>query len=192
MKQKFILAICIVILLSLCSCTTANKVTDISEYLQINSSGFLKLTIFPENFDNISKINEYYHCTYDGFFNEQAEIYFDVCYDKDEFYEEIERLESISYKMKESHEPKSVIKDEAVLFNYTTYISVFNEAGDFEYVCVDETEYRMVYIALDAISDRISIAPKYMPKNYNHMYEEPENYKQYFSYNMYNTNPWDQ
>ena len=50
----------------------------------------------------------------------------------------------------------------------------------------------MVYIALDAISDRISIAPKYMPKNYNHMYEEPENYKQYFSYNMYNTNPWDQ
>ena len=189
MAKKAILIICVVLLL-FCSCETVKETNDINEYLQIKSSGLPGLSIFPENFDNISKINDYYHRDYEGFFSEAAEIYFDVYYSAEKFYEEINRLENFSYKMHSSHNPKSLIKDDATLFNYTTYVSVFNHAADFEYVCIDETEYRMVYVVLSNMGDDgISVNEEYLPKNYYHMYENAENYKQYFSYNMYDTNP---
>ena len=202
MKKVSMLVICIALVLVLSGCDTILRTvfrpvimsfdneyetTDINEYLQLNISGLSKLMIFPENFDKISKVNKYYHYWYSVPFANEVEIYFDVCYDETEFYEEIERIENLTYRIEDSHTPKTVIKDDKSLFHYSTYIAVFNVGSYYEYVCIDEENYRMIYVALDGISlEKNSIDEIYLPKNYENIISS-ENDNQSFSYNMYHT-----
>ncbi len=187
--QKKLLAILFVVFLVMyiCSCSPV-KIADKNQYLQLKNSPWIKYMIFPKDLSKISSDSEYYHSDYK--FQDGIEVYLNAYYEKDEFEKEINRIEQISYKIHSSHNSKKVYKDDVELFNYVTYVAVFNFSGVFEYACVDFTNYHIVYIALYAMSyEGISFDKTYLPKNYDHMYENAENYKQYFSYNMYATNP---
>lgn len=194
MKKK-LLAVLLVVTFIMCifSCSfgkiTDRKITDKNQYLQVKNTALPKFIIFPENLDNISMDSEYYHADYK--YRDGIEVYLNAFYEKNEFEKEISRIEQISYKMHSSHAPKTVIKDNAELFNYVTYITVFNFGSVYEYACVDYENNRIIYIALYAMSyEGISFNKTYLPRNYDHIedIEEPDNYKQYFSYNMYITN----
>lgn len=172
----------------ICGCSSA-KITDKSQYLQIENSSLPDFMIFPDNLSNISADSEYYHADYK--YSDGIEVYLNATYEKNEFEKEVSRIEQISYKMQSSHEPKTVIKDNAELFNYVTYITMFNFNGVYEYACVDYENNRIIYIALYAMSyEGISFDKIYLPKNYEDI--KNEDIKDEFSYNMYNTNPWDQ
>ena len=188
MKKSLIILAFIVLIMCICSCSS-EKITDKNQYLQVKNSSLPEFVIFPENLSNISTDSEYYHADYK--YREGIEVYLNASYEKSEFEKEISRIEQISYKMHNSHEAKTVIKDNAELFNYVTYITVFNFNGVYEYACVDYENNRIIYIVLYAMSyEGISFDKIYLPKNYEDI--KNEDIKDKFSYNMYNTNPWDQ
>lgn len=187
-KKLFVILSFIVFTMCICSCSSA-KITDKNQYLQVKNSSLPKFIIFPENLSNVSMDSEYYHADYK--YRDGIEVYLNAAYEKNEFEKEVSRIEQISYKMQSSHNPKTVIKDNAELFNYVTYITVFNFNGVYEYACVDFENNRIIYIALYAMSYKgISFDKKYLPKNYEDI--KNGDLKDCFSYNMYNTNPWDQ
>ena len=184
-KIVFIFIILSTLLIASCAIVT----TDTDNYLEIEHSALPEFLVFPPELNNSKEVNEYFHA--DHKYSDGIEIYLSVHYDEKEFMDEINRIEQITYAMHSTHTPKGVVKDDGQLFNYTTYITVYNQNGVFEYACVDVENRNIVYIALYAMTyDGISFDKKYLPKDYEEI--KLNNNVSNYHYNMYNTHPWDQ
>ena len=120
--------------------------------------------IFPEKDEINGEVIDFHyktHLTYG-----RPEIYLEVVYTEENFNAEIERLKNISYVDRKGRN-HPITKDESYLFNYTTYIAVYNSFHTYEYACVDPTDYRIVYICIYCRDiEEISFDHKYLPKTY--------------------------
>lgn len=143
------------------------EINDMDRYLE--TDGHLSnFCIFPVKDEITGEVIEYHYRAernvWDGWFED--EVYLEVVYSEENFAAEIERFKSIVFEA-ETTEPLYIIEDDAYLFNYTTYISVYNFRGRYEYACVDPTDFRIVYITLDWVpAERITFDNKYLPKTY--------------------------
>ena len=136
--------------------------TDISEYLKTDRL-LPDLAIFPPNLEEVDEVIDYHY--YCGQLVDGDEMYLEAKYTHNGFLKEIDRLESLS----DVHTGKSIKKDEGVLFNLMTYITKYNDfATDYEYACVEEESYTIVYVALsERTKGRIYFDEQYLPINYH-------------------------
>jgi hypothetical protein len=142
--------------------------------------------VFPEKDEINGEIIDFHYKTH--LVGGRPEIYLEVVYDEKNFNAEIDRLENISFT-RSNGDKKTIKKDESYLFNYTTYIVVYNESGIYEYACVDPTDYRIVYICIRyRLIEEITFDHKYLPKTYywtEETYNDPDHEKPdpyYFNY----------
>lgn len=151
------------IVMSLSSCITI-RITNPDKYLE--TDGFISyFSIFPNKAEIKGDIIDYHYFDYQ--LKDGDEIYLEVTYTRDSFDEEILRLEAVKYFSEKFKYENAVKKDDCILFNYITYISIYNYNGRYEYACVDPNSYRIVYITLDEMSlERISFDEMYLPKTY--------------------------
>ena len=120
--------------------------------------------VFPEKDEINGEIIDFHYKSFLA--SSEPEIYLEVVYTEENFNAEIERLENISYVDREGKN-HTITKDESYLFNYTTYIAVYNSSYTYEYACVDPTNYRIVYICIRyRYVEEITFDHKYLPKTY--------------------------
>lgn len=121
--------------------------------------------IYPEKSAINGEVIEYHYFDYqliDG-----DEIYLEIQYTEENFKKEIERLENVTYTSELLKYHNAIKKDDCVLFNYLTYVTRYNDKGQYEYACVDSENYKIVYITLNSITlGRISFDKAYLPKTY--------------------------
>ena len=155
--------------------------TNMDRYLY--TDGYISpFAIFPEKNEINGEIIDYHDFYY---LVGGHEIYLEVVYSESDYKAEIQRLEKVSYICRDGTK-NTIEKDNANLFNFTTYISVYNNIGMFEYACINPEEYRIVYITLkDRSPDIISFDEKYLPKNYDIMYNDRRAVP-YYMYIYYN------
>ena|GEM_PF-5763951 len=141
------------------------QVTDINKYLQTDGVKSLYY-VFPAEITPAMQVNEYHY--YDYRLKDGCEIILDATYNKDDFENEIKRIESIKCTTSTYHVEKSVKKDNGILFSYETYISKYDDYGKYEYAVVDYNNFRIIYVFLDCITkERVSVPPEYLPRIYN-------------------------
>lgn len=187
-RIKKIIAVFILsyIMFSLTSCIPV-KVSNVDKYLI--TDGFIShFSIFPKQNEFTGEIIEYHY--YDYQVMDGDEIYLEIHYDIEAFEKEIERLSEVVYYSTKWKYENAIKVDDSVLFNYYTFVSIYNHSGRYEYACVDFEQQTIIYIFLNEISlGRISIDEKYIPKTYyitDSTYSD-DNIDPY-CYNMYEDN----
>ena len=156
------------------------KITDTDKYLKTN--GFLsEFSIFPESLDGITGVNEYHY--YDGGIGTGKEVFLEIVYSPEEFEEEIKRIESTVGEKS----GKGVKYDDAKLFGFKTYISIYHYGAggeQYEYACVDEENKKIVYVYLEWRSiEYIGFDHRYLPLEYASSYGNKDG----LSFDMYGT-----
>lgn len=165
-----LLVIASIVLISLIFIPIQIEIDDMDKYLKTDGR-VTDFCIFPAKDEIAGEVIDYHYRT--NLFGSH-EIYLEVVYSEESFENEIKRLDNLTYAVYEN--TFSLKKDNANLFNYTTYISVYNYHGLYEYVCIDEIDFRIVYITLEYVpADRIAFNNKYLPKTY---YENEDAYGQ--------------
>ena len=155
---------------------------DLDKYSKLKSDESPELMVFPESLENVLAVNEYHHI--DMQLAGGVEIFLDVTYGEHEYYREIERLAKINYTF-DDYPTKYIQIDNCQLFNQITYISVFNSIARYEYACVDDANYRIVYVSIDGMShDDVSFPKEYLPRDYIKI---NANSKSYYRLNLYDS-----
>lgn len=121
---------------------------------------------FPDISDESATVNEYYYHRIEAFGTPAVEIFLDISYTSENFEAEIERLEDFEY-MYETKIPRKLKYDEGVLFNYPTFVAVYDGRTDYEYAIIDEENNRMIYVYCQRFpQEKLLIDSFYLPKNY--------------------------
>ena len=155
---------------------------DLDKYSKLKSDESPELMVFPESLENVLDVNEYHHI--DMQLDGGVEIFLDVTYSEHEYHREIERLARINYTF-DDYPTKYIQIDNCQLFNQLTYISVFNSIARYEYACVDDANYRIVYVSIDGMSyDDVSFPKEYLPRDYIKI---NANSKSYYRLNLYDS-----
>ena len=125
---------------------------DKDMYLEIegDKSEFI---IFPDTIENKDVVKYEY---IDFRLNSGASVELIIKYNNQSFEEEIERLENIRNISNEN--TKKLSKDvNKTLFNWVTYISIYNSTDDiYEYACLNYEKQEIVYVYLEYIHRQIS------------------------------------
>ena len=151
------------------------KINDIDKYLKTN--GFVsKFSIFPDSVEDLDGVEQYHY--YDGLLANGEEIFLEIVYSSEDFKEERKRIESTV----SLYSGKSVKFDNKKLFNFKTYVSIYNDQGKYEYACLDEESSRIVYISLRRRNvESVGFDPQFLPLEYCYLYESEDTLK----FNMY-------
>ena len=146
---------------------------DIDDYLKTDGkiSNFI---VFPRYTDNIQIINDYYYIDYN--LKDGCIVVLDATYDEVAFDNEIERIKNIMCRnwLYSDQNPSDYGKykkllycEDNVLFHLPTFVAVYNDSCEYEYVCVDYDNKRCIYVFIDSLSfEKIILDEKYIPINY--------------------------
>lgn len=142
------------------------KIDSTNKYLKTKGykSDFI---VFPKTLNNMDNVIDYHY--YDYHLRDGCEIILKIKYDSATFDEELLRLESIQYTRKIDGKTKKIVKDdEKCLFNYFTYVSIYDTDKDvYEYACIDFEKFEITYIYLGYLSlDYVMINYDFLPKKY--------------------------
>lgn len=162
-----------------------NDIDNYSNYLinlRDNTDAHSYLSIFPNEIIN-NNVEEFIYLSEDGLFDGDYLFYLVVSYDKDSYYNEINRISNITINYKNLEKKILFSKDG---FSYPAYISIFDNNGSFEYALVDEENYRIVYIFNQFFMwDKIEINKNYEPIDYDVPIKDikREGYNMYYFFN---------
>ena len=148
------------------------KVTDISEYMKEEKAHYRSVSeyvLFPDEPTKIGNVEEYHFCDYNS--KGGIELFLEISFSQDEFTKEIIRLENISYDLFHYREcedsARYIKKDTGVLFNQTTYVTIYNCGGRYEYAAIDEENMKISYICVECMTEEmISFDKVLLPKSY--------------------------
>lgn len=148
------------------------KVTDINEYMKEEKAHYRSVSgyvLFPDDPTKIGNVEEYHFYDYKS--EGGIELFLEISFSQDEFTKEISRLENISFDLFyyiEGEAPTRYIKkDMGVLFNQTTYVTMYNRRGRYEYAAIDEENMKISYVCVECMSEEmISFDKGLLPKSY--------------------------
>lgn len=145
--------------------------TDPKKYLQteghIDNEGMdirSGLFIFPESIEELTDIEYKYDCK-KGLLDNSYMIYLKGRYsDKDAYEKEIMRLENISCSIETSEKTVvNKIQYSDTLFDYPSYVTVYNTNLSFEYALADEKNNSVIYIYLKQCEGADFLPEEYLP-----------------------------
>ena len=129
------------------------------QYLEAKSKT-KQLLVFPKENKSTSMVGYFYLnevLIADWGMDYTSQCFIECEFDKEIFYDEINRLNSFI------HNDKNLLKSND-LFIYPSFISSYNEDGTFEYVIYDENEYKIIYINIFNLpKEYIFFDEKYIP-----------------------------
>lgn len=169
------------ILATIFAFTYVIRITDTSKYLKTDGK-LSEFILFPQTLENIDEIVEYHYIDYQ--LRDGREVVLIAKYNQTSYYEEIQRIEKLSYKIANSKsEPKYIMKDfNNILFNKPTYVTTYIPGRTYEYACIDDSTYTVSYFFIEFMSkERVSISGDFLPKIY---IDDNELYSQY-CYDIY-------
>lgn len=144
--------------------TKTVKITDANEYLK-TVEYISEFIVFPETIKDIKNVKEYHY--YDYQLLGGAEIILIAEYDKEKFYEEINRLKNLEYF------PDNIIPRytflaedyERKFFNTPALVATYVPNEVYEYACFDETTFTIAYIYIGYMAkEKITISDEWLPK----------------------------
>ena len=163
-----------------CSICGDYEVSDISKYLNFDDvpigGGSASVRLFPENLDNAETINNYYYfANFPAWGNTSWEVVLDVTYSEENFYFELERIKN--FEANERNNKKLKFDCNCFLFNFPTYVANYVGNSDnqtYEYISMDESNLRIIYIYLNCPSRKnqkkyqyeTKLSSDYLPKNF--------------------------
>ena len=186
MKKKLIIVVCsilfcIILLVSVVLIESLKTIEIRDINLTYNRDNYLKtksykgeLLVFPRTIDNIAAINDYYYIDYQS--RGSSVIVLDATYDEIGFDNEMNRLEHLVVRnwLYSEEKPSDYGKykkllycEDNALFHLPTFVAVYNDSCEYEYVCVDYDNKRCIYVFIDSLSfEKIILDEKYIPINY--------------------------
>jgi len=155
------------LLLTLVGCNTLILSNDqISNYIndknQISSSLGETCKVFPDDIPTSAKNVNYYFEYTQGLLDPEIQFFLEYTLSEEEYYVELNRIKSIK-----CNQP---IKCDERKYIYPAYVAMENYDGGFEYVLIDEVNYRFIYIFLKFFSNtsRMHFDLSYLPKKLNY------------------------
>ncbi len=173
-KLIAVLSIVAVLLGAFTGCTVYEN-HSVERYDEIFSDDYaitIPLDVFPSDVYN-AECNDYTFTYKTGILDDRCQIFVECTYDREEFYKEKERIQSIEVYNYYSDNGKNFGSDLQIYydeerFNYPAYVTAYYEGESYEYAMLFEEEYRIVYIGLQwCPEDDILFDKKYLPKNYS-------------------------
>lgn len=151
-----------VFLLSACS-VKSNDIQTYGSFRKYLPAGQdIAYAIFPENIpfsaENINYIFEYKETLLDP----EIQLYLEYELSTEDYYKEIERIKEV--KIKQTVKPDFSKSN----YLYPAYVAVENYDSGFEYVMLDEKNYRLIYVYLKFYNDKkkIQFDLSYLPNNW--------------------------
>lgn len=150
------------ILLSACS-VISDDIKNYGSFRNYLPAGQdIAYVIFPESIPNSAKNTEYVFEYKETLLDPEIQLYLEYELSKKDYDKEIERIKSINNRRKIKYD----FSEENYI--YPAYIAVENYDNGFEYVMLDEENYRLIYVYLKFYNDKkqIRFDLSYLPKNW--------------------------
>ena len=127
--------------------------------------GFSNLDVFPEKLlKSTQNIDFYYNDDSSPIFDDSCQVYLKCSYNKSDYQNEIQRLNSIKEQYQEM-EQKIWVDNEN--FKFPAVVAIYNNNHCYEYALLNENEFSIIYVFLQFIYEEdVVFDNDFLPNNY--------------------------